>query len=368
MQEMVRRLDAPVLVVGGGPAGMAIAACLKKEGIDYVQVDRRGEFGGAYRTMNPATELLSPRQYTELPGLPNDHASEYILAGKYFEYLTRYAASQQLEIVSAAVQSIRPTEFGFDVCYQDFDQTKSYSAVVLATGIFEHANVPEIDGLNFDGNHPQVIHSRDWRGCDPFCDKRLLIIGGGMSGVEIAEQCAKADMSVTISSRNPIRLWRRRIMGVDVHHFAHLVSHRLPRWVAGSYCRRLPALGAFDRGFRQFCRAKHICKRGEVRRFEQSVAHFVDGTPEPFDVVILATGYRWHPPCLPDGVELGEHGQPITEGGMIRKIPGLFVMGAPCGRVLPSEFLHGIKHDAPALAKRIANHLRSKNVKSRSLG
>ena len=47
MAELDRRFDAPVLVVGGGPAGMAIASCLKNEGVDFVQVDRRGEFGGA---------------------------------------------------------------------------------------------------------------------------------------------------------------------------------------------------------------------------------------------------------------------------------------------------------------------------------
>ncbi len=358
MRELDRQFDVPVLVVGGGPAGMAIASCLKKERVDYVQVDRRGQLGGAYRSMNPATELLSPRKYTTLPGLPHSGDAKYISAAEYAEYLDRYATSEQVEVVPATVQTIAPSESGFDVGYRGCDQPRQHRMVVLATGIFDHPVIPSIDGLNASEDFPKVIHSRDWRGCDPYRDQRVLIIGAGMSGVEIAEQCAEAGMTVTISSRKGVRLWRRRVLGIDVHHFAHLVSHRLPRWVAGSYCRRLPALGAFDRGFRQFCRTDRIRKRGEVQRFETSVAHFVDGTSDAFDVVVMATGYRWHPPCLPTGVELGEQGQPLTAGGTIREFPGLYVIGAPCGRILPSEFLHGINHDAPVLARKIARRLR----------
>ena len=91
---------------------MAIAGCLKKERVHYVQVDRRGEFGGAYRSMYPATELLSPRKYTELPGLPHNENAEYIFADEYAEYLDRYAASQELDVVPATVQSITPSESG----------------------------------------------------------------------------------------------------------------------------------------------------------------------------------------------------------------------------------------------------------------
>ena len=351
-------LAARVLVVGGGPAGLAIAACLKHEGVSYIQVDREGVFGGAYRKMFPATELLSPARYTQLPGLPIKASGAYVSAREYLDYLDRYAAHHRLQMVKATVKEIMPLDDSFQVHFQEVDQRQSYDIVVLATGIFAHPVVPAIAGLDIEhDDKPTVIHSRDWQGYEPFHGQRILIVGAGMSGVEIAEQCAGAGMRVTISSRKRVRLWRRRVFGIDVHHIAHLFSHRLPRWVAGSYCRKLPALGAFDRGFRRWVRSGQIRKQVEVRRFEGKQAEFADGSKESFDVAVLATGYRWHPPCLPEAVETGDAGHPIADGGMVRGVPGLFVIGAPCGRMLPSEFLHGVNHDAPAIAKTIAQQL-----------
>jgi hypothetical protein len=161
-----------------------------------------------------------------------------------------------------------------------------------------------------------------------------------------------------MSTRKPIRLWRLRVLNIDVHHFVHLVSHALPRWIAGSYCRKLPALGAFDRGFRDFANAEKIRQRGAIRRFCEEEAGFETGETECFDIVVLATGYRWRPQCLPVDVKTGDAGHPIANRGKIVNYPGLYVIGAPCGKTLPSEFLHGVNRDAPAIAKAIVRALK----------
>lgn len=352
-------LDAAVLVVGAGPAGLAIASCLKRDGIDFVLVDRDGEIGGAYRRIAAETQLLSPARYTELPGLAIANRGEYVSAGQYHDYLRRYAEWNDLQVVKASVDQINPTADGLEVFFSNngIGQTKRYPAVVLATGIFDHPVRPAILGLGIGADGPRVIHSSDWQNVVPGVLGRILIIGAGMSGVEIAEQCAAAGVKATISSKKRIRLWRRSLFGVDIHHFVHLFAHRIPLWMTGSYCQKLPALRAFDRGFREGVRAGWIIQRGEVCRFEGKQAVFQNGTQEDFDMVVVATGYRWAPACLPEQAETGDLGQPMTSDGRVHGVPGLFVIGAPCGRMLPSEFLRGVALDAPEIAKLIAKRL-----------
>ncbi|MCA9139526.1 MAG: NAD(P)-binding domain-containing protein [Planctomycetales bacterium] len=348
-------LEAPVLVVGGGPAGLAVAACLRQSSVDFVMVDRDGTVGGAYRTMYPETELLSPAKYTVLPGMDVGAEGKYISASQYFEYLHRFSTSHDLNPIRATVDAITPVPQGLDVQFRGVRQVVRYKVVVLATGIFDHPVVPDVPGLEVGSHCPRVIHSRDWQGPESYEGRRILVIGAGMSGVEIAEQCAQAGLQVLISSRGRIRLWRRRVLGIDVHHFVHLISHRLPRWFAGSYCRKLPPLGAFDRGFRAGLGTGMIQRPGAVVKFQGDRVEFVDGTIETVDVVVLATGYRWAPACLPVEAETGNTGHPLADNGRVRGVPGLYVIGAPCGRILPSEFLRGVALDAPVIAREIAS-------------
>lgn len=349
-----------VLVIGAGPSGLAVTACLKQAGVACDLVDRGGACGGAYRALHAEMMLLSPARYTQLPGLPIQSAGEYVRVAEYRTYLEEYVRHFDLVAEHREVSAIEAGEHGFRVHFADLKTMGDYRVVVVAAGMVDCPSLPDVPGLSLqrgDVTAPQTLHSRDWPGAQGHAGRRVLVVGGGMSGVEIAEECAFAGIDVAISSRRAIRPVNRRLLGRDVHHWVHLVSHLLPLWAFGSFCDRLPALPSFDRGFRKMTAAGRISVRPELRRVDGTCATFSDGTSADFDSVVCATGYRFETPFLPTEVRRGARGQPVLSQNESVSWPGLFFIGYPCGRIFPSEFLRGIALDAPRVARRICRVL-----------
>ena len=124
---------SPVLIIGAGPAGLAIAACLRQRGLPLRLVDRRGQPGGAYRDIYGNTTLSSPARYDSLPGLALSAPGEFVAAREYRNYLIDYAAFHQLPIETGTIQSIARDGGRFAVTFEG-GQTASYRAVVVASG------------------------------------------------------------------------------------------------------------------------------------------------------------------------------------------------------------------------------------------
>jgi putative flavoprotein involved in K+ transport len=346
----------PVLVIGAGPAGLAVAACLKREGVRFRLVDRRGVTGGAYNHIYPGITLASPTRYTGLPGLRLRTRGEYVTVPEYRAYLERYAAHHGLRAERAEVRGVERQGRSFLVSFADAPPAV-YRAVVVATGMYDQPVRPEIAGLPGNGpaaaGRPAVLHTHDWPGPERFRGRRLLVIGAATSGVEVAEECARAGVPVIVSARGGIRLAPQRILGRDVHDWAYLFFERLPRWLLGSYCGRRPTLPGADLGFSAFRRRGLIEVRGAVAHFEGETAVFADGARLPFDGVVLATGYRFVVPFLPAEVARAPAGHPLADEGEGRSWRGLYLVGMPCERTLASEFLRGIRNDAAVVARRI---------------
>ena len=356
-----------VLVVGAGPAGLAIAACLKRRGVTFDLVDRRGEVGGAFNLMYDGITLFSPARYTSLPGLKLHCAGEYVTAVEYRDYLHAYANHHGLKPRKAEIVSIVRSGHEFTVQFAGESQTRGYAVVVVATGMFDFPIWPNISGLRdadpltpdpsppSTGERGKMLHARHWPGPAAYQGKRLLILGGASGAVEIAEECARANLHVVVSTRSGVKISSQRFLGRDVHDYAYVLATILPKWSLGSFCDERPTLPATDLGFAEFQTAGLIDVRGPVARFDGTTAHFADGRTEEFDVVVAATGYRFDMPFLPPEVKRTFAGHPFADQGECRSWPGLFFIGIPCIRSLISEFLRGIAQDAPALADRVAS-------------
>ena len=341
-----------VLVIGAGPAGLAAAACLRSYGIEPDLADRHGEAGGAYARMDPAMELASPSRYDALPGLDLPAAPEYVHARGYHDYLLRYADHHRIGVRRAHIRSVARSAKGFVA--DDGAGPRTYDAVVVASGAFDFPRVPEIAGIE---SCDRVMHARDWQGARDLQGRRVLVIGGATSAVEIAEQCAAAGLATTISVRKGVHVGPRRVLGRDVHDYAFLLE-RLPVALGARYCAGRQALPAGDRGFRAARRAGDIEVRPEVHSFESGAAHFADGTREAFDVVVIATGYRYGTPYLPAEVARREpNGALAARDNESVSWPGLHVMGHACARGFDSQFLRGIARDAPRVAFSIRRRL-----------
>jgi putative flavoprotein involved in K+ transport len=348
------------LVIGAGPAGLAAAACLQREGVPFRLVDRRGVAGGAFNLMYRGVTLMSPARYTSLPGLKLRVRGEYVTAPQYRDYLQRYVCLHRLNVERAEVERVERVRRGFRVTFMGDGEPCLFDAVVVATGMFDCPIRPSIEDLRAaedSGAELEVMHARDWRGPENFRGRRLLIVGAASSGVELAEECARAGVAVTVSARSGIRVAAQRFLGRDVHDYAYRIFDRIPVWLLGSYCSRRPTLPGIDLGFRRFVREGLIVVRGLVTVIDGRRVKFADSHDAEFDAVVLATGYQFRTPFLPDSVARAAAGHPLSRNGESTSWEGLFVLGMPCARTVSSEFLYGIARDAPEVARQVRARL-----------
>jgi putative flavoprotein involved in K+ transport len=334
-----------VLVIGAGPSGLAVSACLTTKGIAFALVDRHGDPGGAYARAYARTQLASPVRYNQLPGLALDAASEYVDVAAYSRYLRSYAERFDLRPQVCAVDRVQPAPEGFRVRFAGQAAQAAYRCVIVATGMFDFPHWPDIPGL---APSARTMHVAHWRGCGAIARKRPLIIGGATSAVEIAEECAKAGVRSVVSvRRRAVKIWPQRVFGRDIHDYVRWFES-LPRGFMRAYCAGRQTLPATDRGFGKLRRAGLIEVRGPVARIDEDAVIFRDGVRERFDVIVCATGYRHDTPFLAQEAR-------AADACESRLCPGLFLLGSPCARRLNSAFLRGIAADAQAIAQRIAS-------------
>lgn len=358
-----QRVEPQVLVIGSGPAGLAISARLQGMKIPFELIDGHGLPGGAYRRMCPNITLSSPASFLNLPGLPFKATRPNVSAGEFADYLVAYARHYELNPVKSSVTAVKARSGSFLV---DFDgrPAQSYRAVVAASGMCEHPNLPQIPGLVCPGDAtaftPKAVHAQNWRG-DEGPQGRILIVGRGMRAVEIAEECAEQGIPTVISARQrKVRTWRRTFMGVDFRRFTFPATQMLSallRRIVPSYCSRPFTFAGIDRGFETFRSAGLIDVQGCVTRFEGRTAVFEDGARRDFDLVVTATGYRHLMPFLPAEVARTPAGHVLTNNGQSVSWPGLFVLGTPCASGWASQFIHGIKADTRLVARNILQRL-----------
>jgi putative flavoprotein involved in K+ transport len=341
-----------VVIIGAGPAGLATAACLRRQKVGAVLLDRSGRVGGAYAEMHGAMVLSSPASMNGLPGLAFETRGEYHTAAEYRDYLERYARAHHLQPICAEVQRVERASRGFRI--ETGAGALEAAAVVVASGMWSFPRLPAV----LCTSEVPVLHAREWRGAAAHPAERILVVGGGTSAVEIAEELALSGRTVPIAVRSKLHLTRQRIFGTDVHHFAKILE-RLPTWLARRYCAVRPTLPAFSHELPALRAAGRIELRPPVERIEGGDVHFADGSRLRVDLIVAATGYGFDTPFLPEGLARWPAGHLRAIRGESVTWPRLFVVGAHCALGLDSQFLRGISHDAQVVAERISTTLQA---------
>ena len=366
-------MPAEVAIIGAGPAGLATDACLRANGIAFRLLDRTGEPGGAYRSIYPNTVLASPVVHSVLPGFSPAHADEYITAGRYLEYLRAYADHHRLVVERADVERLERSRGRFVL--READREREARAVVVATGMFGFPRPVTLAGTPT----VPVLHSRDWRGPADLPPGDVLVIGGGNSAVEVAEEAATAGRRVFLVSRTPLRFTRQRLFGRDVHDVLPVLEW-IPTWAARGFCARPPTFRPVDLGFARLRDRGQISVHSGLVRVDGDRVRFRSGDercespgwgprrparrggaePRGIDearvaAIVYATGYQFLTPFVPPEVARAPAGHLRARANESVTWSGLFVVGAPCARGLASEFLRGIARDAARLPHRISD-------------
>ncbi|HUO86815.1 MAG TPA: NAD(P)/FAD-dependent oxidoreductase [Thermoanaerobaculia bacterium] len=344
---------ADTIVVGAGPAGLATAACLRREGVATTILEAGPAVGTSWRNHYRRLHLHTARVHSGLPHLPLPRgAGRYPGRQRVVEYLDAYARRFALEpLFGTAVERIAPRGDGWRVATSrgPFDAPH----VVVATGLNRRPVRPSWPGMaDFAG---QLLHSADYRDGEPFRDRRVLVVGMGNTGAEIALDLVEhGAAAVAISVRDGVNVIPRDILGLPVQSLG-LATRFLPLAMRDKTMRRLsrlrfgdlgrlglgaPSLGplsqialagripVIDVGTVRRIAAGDIAVRPGIERFEADSLVFVDGRREPFDAVLLATGY--HPALdeLVDGVERVTDGRGLpTACGTESALPGLWFVG-----------------------------------------
>ena len=367
----------PVLVIGAGPAGLAVAACLREQGVPACLVERGSTVGPAWHTHYDRLHLHTPASTSHLPLFPFPAGSpRYPSRDDVRAYLEAYCERFELAPeFGAEVSAVRRTAHGWRVVTSRGEETAR--CVVVASGLAREPHVPTWPGLDAFGG--EVMHSSAYRNGEALRGKRVLVVGCGNSGAEIALDAHEHGAQVAMSVRGGIHVVPREILGIPITTIARIQSRWPPGWadlanapVLALTVGRLAQLGlqrsgpgamqrlrdekqvpVIDVGTLPLLRSGAIALHRGVERFSAEGARFVDGTSAPFDAIVLATGYRTGLTRLLEGAAsvLDGRGVPVASGR--ETLPGLYFCGF---HVSPAGMLREIGLEA----RRIAQDIRAR--------
>ncbi|WP_424212404.1 flavin-containing monooxygenase [Streptomyces sp. BI20] len=332
----------PVYVIGAGPGGLAVAACLRRRGVRAVVVERGEAVGTSWRGHYDRLRLHTTRRLSGLPGLPIPRASgRWPARDDFVRYLERYAEHHELEIVTGVdttrVDHAPETLNGPRWLLRGTGgRVLAARSVVVATGYNHTPHTPDWPGLDtFTG---ELTHARDYRERGPWAGRDVLVVGVGNTGAEIAADLADPHpptpggrtrtrgaattapppaARVRLAVRTAPHILRRSTLGWPSQRTGILVRRLpvplvdrmgralarvavpdltpfgLPRPDGGLYSRVLDgAIPVQDAGLIAAVRAGRVEPVAAVTGFDGPHALLADGSRVTPEAVIAATGYR----------------------------------------------------------------------------
>lgn len=339
---------AQVAIIGGGPAGLSTAGALKKLGLAPVVFDRNAVVGSSWLSRYDRLHLHTIRQFSGLAHFPIPRSyPKYVPRDRYAHYLQTYVERFAIDVIHDC--DVRAVRTGSEFTLLTSQGEYSAQAVVIATGMYGRPMIPDIPGI--DAYRGRVIHSSAYKTGRAFAGKRVLVVGLGNTGAEIAadlvEQGAR---SVAVSVRTAPPVVPRDFLGVPVQLFGIALS-RVPATLAdrigrivtsiafGSLRRyglppaqwqpfsahRIPVI---DVGFVRCLKRGAIAVRPTIASFSSDGVVYANRLTEDLDAVIFATGFRTGLEHLVDapGV-LDAAGFPLSGCGESTAVPGLYFMG-----------------------------------------
>lgn len=337
-----------VAVIGAGQAGLAMGYELARQGSNFVILESADSVAPAWRARWDSLTLFTPRRHDGLPGLefPGD-PDGYPGRDEMIDYLERYAETFELPIrLESPVRRVRGENGTFRLELDD--GVVEADQIVVATGPFQVPRTPSLA----DDLDPAVFqtHSVGYRNPGELPDGPVLVVGGGNTGFQIAQELAATrETHLAVGSRQmPLP---QRIAGRDLFWWLGklgILEKNVDTRLGRRFSTRETLIGSSPR----------TAKRAGVHLHSRAVGAsgktfvFEDGTTLDVDAIIWATGYRFDHSWI-DLPIAGADGRLVHRRG-VTDVPGLYFLGLPWQWTRGSALVGWVKDDAQFLAERIA--------------
>jgi dimethylaniline monooxygenase (N-oxide forming) len=356
---------AEVAVIGAGSSGLAVVKALSEQGVKVEGFERGSDVGGLWRYENDnglsgaygslRTNVSRSRmQYPSFP-MPGSYG-DFPHHSEMAAYLGAYADAFGLRALvrfGTTVQRLEPDLGGRWSIALDDGSRRSYGAVVVATGPFWSPRLPVYPG-RFSGT---VSHSHEYRMPAPFAGRRVLVVGAGQSAAEIAVELSTVAKRTFMSVRGGVHVIPRWI-GRGPYDAADVSPLNRPPWrllnvIYGWRVARAlgPAPAPWPLPARRLLegipivssdllpavRQGDIVIKPAIERLGGDRVRFVDGSEEPVDHIVYATGYRINLNFLSSLVSANGRDLPLYRRIAATEAGGLYFAGfvdAP-GGLLP---------------------------------
>src|SRR5690606_9687329 len=296
MPDRTIRLKTEIVVIGAGQAGLSSAYHLRRLGLEsnrgYVVLDQSPRPGGAWQFRWPSLTLSTVNRVHDLPGMRFEDAvdtsqTEVQAAVAVPQYFAEYEKEFELPVyrpVKVAVVCDRDGRFNVETDRFDL----SVRGIINATGTWESPYIPEYPGAElFEG---RTLHTRDYRTANEFEGQHVVIVGAGISAIQLLDEISRVTSTTWVSRRPPE--FRRGPFDANAGRAAvaiveDRVRHGLP-----------PPSVASVTGLPMTAAREAMQQRGVLKRkpkFSDITADGVrwpDGTVQKADVIVWWAGFR----------------------------------------------------------------------------
>lgn len=320
-----------IAIIGAGASGITMGKTMAKAGRDFDIIEQAGDFGGNWQPDGPASKMYSSvhlisskinTQFSDVP-MPADYPP-YPRHGQFWRYLKtvaeRYRLAERTQF-NTAVESIERAPHaadgldGWRLRLSD-GTVRLYRDVIVCNGLLREPRTTRYPGA-FSG---RTLHSADYKGPDIFRGQRVLVIGAGNSGCDIAVDAGQNAAACFHSTRRGYHYLPKFLDGKPTQEWLMSEASRFD--TAESYWQHVKSvlrLAGYDGTTFGLPRPDHdidqahpimnsqilyhighgdVIPKPDVASFDGPRVHFTDGSSEAIDVVVYATGFNVSIPFL----------------------------------------------------------------------